>query len=561
MQRASVSAGRGWLAQLCQLAAHDLAVIFLVSGLVSACQTQPKAASAPHSLSGSLWSWRESWAQLQAQRQVAVASFFEENAEAYRAFLNAPVGMQGMPAIIVGLLPDVMPERWGPEALHATTGTSQLLGDFPAIFRPAPALDGGLGVAALSCASCHVGQVEVEGQAQWLIGAPNTQFDVAGLRYKLWQTVEDPRFLADEFLRVLAQKPEGWLYGRDHLAQEAVESEALRTAGTEILAHVRRRTRQQYGNVRQILATYTYAAKPDLLDGGVPGSVDAFGLTVASQLMPEQALSLSLPAEELRQMQVALLPPAPPMVDIMSVWRQSQRERSQWDGSIKAKLIRNLGAELGAVGAAKAVNFTHAVQMTPFVAAMPSPVYPFAVDWPKAQRGKKIYQQACAGCHGQQVLVPLSVVGSDPNRALGVTPAARAGLIAALREACRQPEMADCQASDEDILVDRAAEPGYVALPHDGLWARAPYLHNGSVPTLYHLLVPEERPQVFKRGGLRYDTDKVGFDWTNAGREVNTEWPGLANTGHADRAVFFAGIDFGKDEAAREALLEYLKTL
>lgn len=543
-----------WRFAVCYLAMNLFSYILLV-----ACQTDKKHQNTPQSLNSPLWPWSESWAEIKHKRQTTVTAFFAEQNTSYQAFLNTPVGMQGMPAIIVGLLPDVMPERWGPEALLAIAGTERLLGDFPALLHAGPAMDGGLAVAALSCASCHVGSVEIDSKQQWLIGAPNTQFDIGGFRRKLWQTVEDPRFVLDKFLQALAQKPAGWLYGGEGVAQEAAESAALQTAGVEILDRIRTQTHQQYGNVRQLLATYTYQAMPSLLDGGIPGAVDAFGLTIASQLMPQAAQGLT--RDEQRQAQIALLPPAPPMVDIMSVWKQSTRERSQWDGSIKAKLIRNLGAELGVIGSAEAVNFEHAVHMTAFVATMPAAVYPFPVNWRQAQRGKKIYESACAGCHGQEAMVPLAVVATDPNRAIGVTAAARAGLIAALRQACRDPEISDCQASDDDILADRAAEPIYVALPHDGLWARAPYLHNGSVPTLYHLLVPETRPKLFKRGGRHYDTAKVGFDWTDAGREINTEWPGFANSGHADREIFFGGIDFGKDTAARQALLEYLKTL
>ena len=47
---------------------------------------------------------------------------------------------------------------------------------------------------------------------------------------------------------------------------------------------------------------------------------------------------------------------------------------------------------------------------------------------------------------------------------------------------------------------------GYANMPLDGVWLRAPYLHNGSVPTLRALLFPEERPAVFYRG---YDV----YDW------------------------------------------------
>ena len=55
---------------------------------------------------------------------------------------------------------------------------------------------------------------------------------------------------------------------------------------------------------------------------------------------------------------------------------------------------------------------------------------------------------------------------------------------------------------------------GYAAIPLDGVWLRAPYLHNGSVPTLRHLLEPtERRPAVFWRGYDLYDYTNAGFVW------------------------------------------------
>ena len=59
----------------------------------------------------------------------------------------------------------------------------------------------------------------------------------------------------------------------------------------------------------------------------------------------------------------------------------------------------------------------------------------------------------------------------------------------------------------DDVITGRVtpANQGYVTSVLDGIWSRAPYLHNGSVPTLYHLLVPSERPQQFLRGSIDYD--------------------------------------------------------
>jgi hypothetical protein len=52
---------------------------------------------------------------------------------------------------------------------------------------------------------------------------------------------------------------------------------------------------------------------------------------------------------------------------------------------------------------------------------------------------------------------------------------------------------------------------GYVAPILNGVWATAPYLHNGSVPTLWHLMHPESRPCRFEVGGHKLDSTKVGI--------------------------------------------------
>ena len=95
-------------------------------------------------------------------------------------------------------------------------------------------------------------------------------------------------------------------------------------------------------------------------------------------------------------------------------------------------------------------------------------------------------------------------------------------------------------------------------MPLDGIWARAPYLHNGSVPSLYDLLQNvENRPDVFWRGNDVYDFEKVGFTSVvpkieHAGFLYVTTEKGNANTGHT-YGTHLPGED-------KTALLEYLKT-
>ena len=109
-----------------------------------------------------------------------------------------------------------------------------------------------------------------------------------------------------------------------------------------------------------------------------------------------------------------------------------------------------------------------------------------------------------------------------------------------------------------DTLLDTKAPYGpYAARPLYGIWAAAPFLHNGSVPTLYDLLLPpERRPKTFALGSRQYDPVKLGFAVEMSCSQqdclVDTTRTGDGNGGHV------WGTDLS--ESDRTALLEYLKT-
>ena len=103
---------------------------------------------------------------------------------------------------------------------------------------------------------------------------------------------------------------------------------------------------------------------------------------------------------------------------------------------------------------------------------------------------------------------------------------------------------------------------GYANAPLDGIWLRAPYLHNGSVPTLRDLLEPaENRPKVFYRGDDVYDPVKVGFVTDAAARsgrklfKLDTAVAGNSNAGHE-------GETYGTSlpSSQKDAIVEYLRT-
>ncbi|HCS64845.1 MAG TPA: hypothetical protein DIW64_12655, partial [Cellvibrio sp.] len=96
----------------------------------------------------------------------------------------------------------------------------------------------------------------------------------------------------------------------------------------------------------------------------------------------------------------------------------------------------------------------------------------------------------------------------------------------------------------------------YKARPINGIWASAPYLHNGSVPSIYDLLLPAmQRPVTFYVGNIEMDLIKVGHVYSEAPNTsfFDTRLPGNSNAGHE------YGTQLQDDE--RWALVEYIKSL
>ena len=196
------------------------------------------------------------------------------------------------------------------------------------------------------------------------------------------------------------------------------------------------------------------------------------------------------------------------------------------------------------------------------------PPYPYAIDRTLAERGRELFYSktmGCARCHGVydgkgNVDWPgvHSDVGTDPARREIVS----AGFVAAFDQS--------------PIAAEGTLEKsrGYAATPLTGVWANYPYLHNGSVPTLHHLLGPvSERPRIFDvLAARRFDRERVGqmlfskpehARWSegelNETFGNNRDWFNVARPGSGS-----GGHDMWpriKTDENRRALIEYLKTL
>jgi len=113
--------------------------------------------------------------------------------------------------------------------------------------------------------------------------------------------------------------------------------------------------------------------------------------------------------------------------------------------------------------------------------------------------------------------------------------------------------------SNPNLEVDRPSVLAYKSRPLDGIWATAPYLHNGSVPNLYELLLPAtDRSNKFHVGSRKFDPAKVGFETKESPGTtlLDTSFPGNSNAGHGDPATYG---EFTEEE--RWQLVEYMKSL
>lgn len=202
-------------------------------------------------------------------------------------------------------------------------------------------------------------------------------------------------------------------------------------------------------------------------------------------------------------------------------------------------------------------NFVHIYQ---YIEELEPPKYPFSVDAQLAERGKVLFEQTCSECHGTY-----GPGGEFPNRVVDIEEVGtdRRRFDAIYKERREESNKGWLQYYGEHPL-DVESE-GYLAQPLDGIWASAPYFHNGAAPTLWAVVNPTKRPKVWKRTEDGYDQKKVGLEVETldavpeglSSRErrmyYDTTHVGNSNAGHTFPDVL------SDDE--KWAVIEYLKTL
>jgi len=453
----------------------------------------------------------------------------------------------------------------------------------------------GLEMAGFNCAACHVGELTYRGKRLLIDGAPSMvdlQSYQVELKESLEATLHDPAKwieLAkglDRDLHTGDSAPTGDAssYASDPAAKAAGDVAAASTAdknfhsvssqtadATGAAASLQGKTfpARVHEYLALLKARLAYLKNGKLLLDGTepgPGRIDAFG-AARTLLFPKDHIAMQSPVS------------FPFIWDVPDTIQQRSGTDTVWihyDGNTNSILERNIGQALG-MGAVfdprtyeSTLRIANLHRLEVLVHKLQPPKWPADVlgpiDHAKASAGEKIFNDTCRDCH-QNRLYALTEVGTDPQRANsfgrpvagGVPfPAAVKPILDSLKARAFLDDgisPADQAAMDANPVIWRATGQ-YLARPLTGVWATAPYLHNGSVPTLWDLLHPAQRPAKFIVGNREYDPAKVGYATGGSGWPFDTAQPGNSNIGHTGDKY---GTNLTEDRKA--ALLEYLKTI
>ena len=435
----------------------------------------------------------------------------------------------------------------------------------------------------MTCAACHTNEVTYRGTSMRVDGAPGgaDMYDfLAKLDLALQKAAGDDVAFLRFAQRVLG--PNDNDANRKNLREDPVKG--LKAFSGKFAVFVQRST-------------------PKTARWG-PARLDAFGMIfnrVASIDLDDYAPN-SLP------------PDAP--VSYPFLWGSSSHDVTQWNGAVDnssdlRKLARNYGQVLGVFGTIDmkgSAPYRNSVQRSNLgalekaIAALTAPVWPAAVlgtpDPARVARGQIAFKTNCTGCHQllprnnqlQQVkikLVPAALLGTDDAMTrISATRTSETRFLAGRKmDVLFGDRMKDVEkttdilshavigammsfgatgssksAVNAKLFTPSVAIGNYKARPLNGIWATGPYLHNGSVRTLYQLLLPEnQRDPKFLVGSREFDPDQVGF--ANAA----ATWPGAVPfefdtglTGNGNRGHLY-GTGVGDDD--RKSLVEFMKTL
>lgn len=358
-----------------------------------------------------------------------------------------------------------------------------------------------------NCATCHTSQVHTESSSQILLGAPAEQLDLQAYIRFLIEATADPRLTPEAVFDSAKRnnRPVG-LFNR--VVLKYIVFSRLRA------------------EIAQVNSSFAWM---DNRPAHGPGRTDAGNYW-------RERWGLNPQNDD-----------AVGAVDFPSIWNQRVRTKGwfHWDGNNSSLEERNYSAAL-AGGAAEWLLDRHSIgRVSDWLLDLQPPPFPGAINRSLVDRGKNIYDHECGSCHDVSLervgtTTAIQNVKTDPER------------LSLFSETMVEHFKTVGSGYSWRFHHYRKTD-GYLNVPLDGIWARAPYLHNGSVPSLIALLSPAaQRPTRFLRGCTNFDSSIVGFR-CESGFEFDTKLKGNENTGHEYGTTL--------SEPEKTALLEFLKSL
>lgn len=419
-------------------------------------------------------------------------------------------------------------------------GRGLVLGD-ATLQLPGYELTASLKRVSINCSGCHRGEYKDDaGRPHHVDGMPNHTADVQGFQWFFARGFKDPRFTPQRVIQEINRA----LIQEEHRPPLTRYEELVYTLIVQGL---------QRSPALPAVLSPSLSADGSWMDRRTdhgPGRTDPFNALKLE--------SLGIPDDH-----------SAAQVDFPPIWNQRSELRSwhHYDGNTRDPRARDLSSLLGAGGLSLSIPKARVQRIGEWLNGLRPAEYPFASPAPDSvARGLQSFRTHCARCHGlydraagritevenSRYLKGDPEAGTDPERLKAFSLGAAAAL----------NDFGDRRALwPKDAFRSTGA---YLSGPLDGVWARAPYLHNGSVPSLAALLLPpDERPKSFYRGSTRYDTANLGWissQPTEGNRplflyrtvdEKGQPIPGNSNAGHP----------YTVPPAERADLIEYLKTL
>lgn len=554
----------------------------------------------------------------------------EKTMDGAEVFARGPVagaGVERMPFVLFRLLPKLAEKLHpGEDPIFGAEGEEfEKFGFFRDTRRPqwpaplgftwtAPASDGEPSQVIRTCASCHVGRVRVGEEIRLLEGAGNHELDLHDYSVT-WSDFVEEAFHPDnrentksvilDLLEERKDTPDWFFNGQtvygasgdlvvfDKARAEheiALVSDSDKLDGYLAQIYAANEPRHALNEKMAEAAANTGHAHPQATDIGPAGMIDTVTRATIALVGAAKAAGIPIDASKLSiGTAKTSIPPS---------WNQDRRTAGQWTANVAKIFYRNAVAALGFVPSGTDLNALNLELISHYVRELPAPSFPGKVDDNAVARGKEIYESArCGECHAadqrelETEFPPLFEIGTSDNRRLSDASEGVFALFAgAVLKLCEtepnktltvtigdnEPQQ-PCKTDPSTVFTKRGPdETGYPAVPLDGVWARAPYLHNGSVPTLYHLLGTKNgasiRPAEFTVGSIDYDTDQLGWEWDGEAEGTGvyrTQTEGFSNRGHeglgADSNGMWEGFKLSWDVDAEadelNALLAYLATL